>query len=144
MTTDCPEKISIVVFTGEFDKIHYALVMASAAAAIDIPATLFFTMGASRALLANPSWRCLPAGEIGQKNEIAAEVDDGFKKRTVGDFEDLLKACVSLGVKFMVCEMGLRALDLEGTPLRKDIPITTGGIVTLLSEAKARGQIVFV
>jgi peroxiredoxin family protein len=144
MKIDRPEKLSIVVFTGEFDKIHYALVMASAAAAIDIPVTLFFTMAASRALLVNPSWRNLPAGEIGQKNEIAADVDAGFKKRTVGDFEELLQACTSLGVKFMVCEMGLRAMDLEGAPLRKDIPITTGGIVTLLSEAKAHGQIIFV
>ena len=45
MLNERPEKLSIVVFSGDFDKIHYALVMASAAAAIDIPATLFFTMG---------------------------------------------------------------------------------------------------
>ena len=29
-----PEKLSIVVFSGEFDKVHYALVLASAAAAM--------------------------------------------------------------------------------------------------------------
>jgi peroxiredoxin family protein len=144
MTEERPEKLSIVVFSGDFDKIHYALVMASAAAAIDIPATLFFTMGASRALLANPSWRNLPAGEIGRDGETAGDVDDGFKKRTVGDFEDLLQACTSLGVKFMVCDMGLRAMDLEGAPMREDIPIETGGMVTFLSDAKARGQMVFI
>ena len=147
MTTDTresPDKLSIVVFSGEFDKIHYALVMASAAAAIDIPATLFFTMGASRALLAEPSWRSLPAGEIGSEGETAGDVDDGFKKCTVADFEDLLQACTSLGVKFMVCDMGLRAMDLEGAILRQDIPIQTGGMVTFLSDAKARGQMVFI
>jgi peroxiredoxin family protein len=144
MTAQRPEKLSIVVFSGEFDKIHYALVMASAAAAIDIPATLFFTMGASRALLAEPSWRNLPAGEIGGAGELAGDVDDGFKERTVADFEDLLQACTSLGVKFMVCDMGLRAMDLEGALLREDIPIETGGMVTFLGDAKARGQMVFI
>ena len=43
-----PEKLSLVVFSGDFDKVHYALVMASAAAAIDTPVTLFFTMEGAR------------------------------------------------------------------------------------------------
>lgn len=143
-----PEKLSIVVFSGDFDKVHYALVMASAAAAIDIPATLFFTMGASRALLASdnddPQWRNLPAGEIGEKGETGGDIDDGFKARTVATFEDLLQACVAMGVKFMVCDMGLRAMDLEGAKLRDDVPIETGGMVTFLNDAKAQGQMVFV
>ena len=144
-----PEKLSIVVFSGDFDKVHYALVMASAAAAIDIPATLFFTMGATRAVLATPEggapwWRELPAGEIGRDGQTGGDIDDGFKKRTVATFEDLLEACVAMGVKFMVCDMGLRALDLEGAALRPDVPFETGGKVTFLNDAQARGQMVFV
>lgn len=139
-----PDKLSIVVFSGDFDKIHYALVMASAAVAIDIPATLFFTMGASRALLKTPSWRTLPAGEIGRDGQNAGDVDDGFKQNTVADFEDLLAACVSLGVKFMVCDMGLRAMGLEGAALRPDVPVQTGGMVTFLNDARAGGQMVFI
>jgi len=144
MTTQRPDKLSIVVFSGDFDKIHYALVMASAAVAIDIPTTLFFTMGASRALLASPSWRILAAGEIGRDGETAGDIDDSFKKRTVADFEDLLQACVTLGVKFMVCDMGLRAMDLEGAALREDVPIETGGMVTFLNDARSSGQMVFI
>lgn len=144
MTTERPEKLSIVVFSGDFDKIHYALVMASAAAAIDIPATLFFTMGAGRALLETPSWRALPAGEIGRDGETAGDIDDGFKRRGVAGFEDLLQACVALGVKFMICDMGLRALGLEGAALRDDVPVETGGMVTFLNGARAGGQMVFV
>jgi len=139
-----PEKLSIVVFSGDFDKIHYALVMASAAAAIDIPATLFFTMGASRALLASPSWRTLSPGEIGRDGQTAGDIDDDFKSRTVADFEDLLQACVTLNVKFMVCDMGLRAMDLEGAALRDDVPIESGGMVTFLNDARALGQMVFI
>ncbi|HER26050.1 MAG TPA: hypothetical protein ENI69_02965 [Rhodospirillales bacterium] len=144
-----PEKISIIVFSGEFDKIHYALVTAAAAAAIDIPATLFFTMAASRALLApdddgRPAWRNLPPGHSGAMGPTAGRVDDGFKERTVANFEDLLTSCVALGVKFMVCDMGLRALDLEGAQLRHDVPIETGGMVTFLNDASASGQMLFI
>ncbi|MBL6931918.1 MAG: DsrE/DsrF/DrsH-like family protein [Rhodospirillales bacterium] len=144
-----PQKLSIIVFSGDFDKVHYALVMASAAAAIDIPTTLFFTMGATRALMATangnePAWRGLPAGEIGGDGKTGGDIDDDFKDKTVATFEDLLQACVAMGVKFMICDMGLRAMGLEGASLRRDVPIETGGMVTFLNDAKASGQMVFV
>jgi peroxiredoxin family protein len=146
MLNERPEKLSIIVFSGDFDKIHYALVMASAAAAIDIPSTLFFTMGASRALLASPenAWRYLPGGESSKSEETGSDVDKKFKKRTVATFEELLQACVSLGVKFMICDMGLRAMDLEGETLRGDVSFETGGMVTFLNDARANGQIIFI
>ena len=147
-TDERPAKLSIVVFSGDFDKIHYAFVMAGAAAAINIPVTLFLTMGASRALLADqdgqPAWRTLPAGEIGNGGECGGDIDDGFRERTVATFEDLLQACVAMDVKFMVCDMGLRALDLEGAVFRDDVPIETGGMVSFLNDARAEGQMVFI
>ena len=34
-------------------------------------------------------------------------------QRGVGDFETLLQACVELGARFIVCEMGLRSLGID-------------------------------
>ena len=140
------EKLSIIIFSGDFDKIHYALVMASAAAAIDIPVTLFFTMSASRALLASPenAWQCLPGGAIAKTGETGDDIDNQFKERMVATFEELLQACVSLKVKFMVCDMGLRAMDLDGKALRSDVPLETGGMVTFYNDAFSNGQMVFI
>ena len=56
------------------------------------------------------------------------------RERGVGDFETLLQACVELGAKFIVCEMGLRALDIDRSRLRTDVPFTVAGIVTLYEE----------
>ncbi len=144
-----PDKLSIIVFSGDFDRVHYALVTASAAVAIDIPVTLFFTMEASRALLApidngHATWRDLPVGPSSALGRNGGEMDDGFKQRTVADFEDLLAACVALGVRFMVCDMGLRALDLEGARLREDVPVESGGMVTFLNDASRTGQMLFI
>jgi peroxiredoxin family protein len=58
------------------------------------------------------------------------------KQRGVGDFETLLQASVELGVRFIVCEMGLRSLGIDRASLRSDVPFTIAGIVTLLEETK--------
>src|SRR5262249_60654690 len=58
------------------------------------------------------------------------------RERGVGDFETLLSACVELGARFIVCEMGLRSLGIDRSGLRTDVPFTVAGIVTLLEETK--------
>ena len=143
-----PEKLSIVVFSGDYARIHYALVMAGGAAATGIPVTLFFTMEACRALAAAgpdgaPAWRTLAAGD-GAHAGGAGAVDDGLVARGVAGFEELLTACPTLGVRVMVCEMGLRAMGLEAGDLRRDVPIEPGGVVTFLNDASKDGSLLFV
>jgi len=146
MNPDRPQKLSIVGCSGKFDRVHYALVMASAAAAIDTPVTLFFTMEAVRNILkpdadGTQSWAtqtttmCLETG---------ADMDAGFQERGVADFETLLTACRDLGVRFMVCEMGLKALDLKREDIREDLNIELGGVVTFLNDANKDGSVIFI
>ena len=59
-------------------------------------------------------------------------------------FEELLEACVALGVRIIVCTMGLKAVALDETALRTDLGIETGGLVTFLTDARADGSIMFV
>jgi len=140
-----PDKLSIVVFSGEFDKVHYALVMASGAAAIGRPVTLFFTMEACRAILAPDAdgaaaWR----STVTTTGANGGEIDDMFADKRVATFEELLEACIAMEVKFMVCEMGLRAMDLPREALREDIPFEDGGVVTFLNDASQDGAMLFI
>lgn len=145
-----PDKLSIVVYAGTFDKVHYALVMAAAAAAMGKPVTLFFTMGGIRALMAplgdgTPAWRSMPvSSDSGLEGVSGGQVDDTFKERGVATFEELLQACTELNVKFMVCEMGLRAMGMERDDLRKDVTIKAGGVVTFLNDASASGATILI
>jgi len=125
------DKLSLVVFSGDFDRVHYALVLAAGAVASNHAVTLFFTMGAARALV---DWRTLPG----------AEADETLRARGVAGFEELLEACVALGVTIMVCEMGLRALGVDAATLRPDVPVTAGGIVTFLADASKDGGMLFI
>jgi peroxiredoxin family protein len=140
------ERLSVLLLSGSFDRAHYALAMASSAAALDRPATIFVSLAATRALLApdaggRPGWARLPVSAelAGPGCTDGAFLDERNRARGVAGFEELLQACVALGVEIMVCEMGLRTLDLPADALRDDVPIRSGGLASLLGLG---GQIV--
>jgi peroxiredoxin family protein len=111
-----PDKLSIVVYSGDAGRIHYALMMASSSVAIGKAATLFFTMEAVRALAAPLA----PASE------------------------ELLQASVELGARLMVCEAGLISVGLTRAHLRADLALQECGIVTFLHDVGERGQVLFI
>jgi peroxiredoxin family protein len=123
--------LGLVVLSGDYMRVHYALMMASAAAAIDRPVTLFFTMDAVPAVEAGEGWRALEG----------AERDDAMKTRGVADFETLLEACTAMEVAFMVCEAGLKARDVSADLVRGDLGVEVTGLVTFY-RAVGEGEIV--
>jgi peroxiredoxin family protein len=140
------ERLSLILLSGSFERIHYGLAMASAAAALARPVTLFATLGATRAFLAagadgRPGWAGLALGpdvaDPGLPDGLA--LDARNRQRGVAGFEELLQACIGLGVEIIVCEMGLRAQDLAAAALRADLPIQRAGLATLLARP---GQLV--
>jgi len=139
------DRLCLIALAGDYDRVHYALSMASCAAAVGRPVTLFFTMGALRALEKGadgaPGWAGLAPAPDGQP---AAARDRAHETAGIATFEELLAACVELEVTFMVCEMGLKAEGLTRDALRDDVPVAEGGLVTLYAEAKDGGQIVVV
>ncbi|MDH3335380.1 MAG: DsrE/DsrF/DrsH-like family protein [Rhodospirillaceae bacterium] len=141
---DGVEKLSLIVHSPDIGKIHYALVLAAGAAAINKPVTMFFTMGASTVLSKNNGdvapWHSMPAN--GFANGL--EMDNSLKQRAMADFQTLFQACIDLGVRFMVCEMGLLFAKIEQTDLRDDINIEITGVVTFLNDASKDGSIIFI
>lgn len=111
-----PAKLSLVVYSGEAGKVHYAWMMAASSLAIGKGATLFFTGEAIRSLAAKAPYAT----------------------------EELIQACAQLGAKFMVCEAGLIAVKLARKDLRADLDLAECGIVTFLNDCDPAGQIVFI
>ena len=107
----------VVVFSGRYEKVHYALAMASAAVAVNKPATLFFTMEAIRGLgkedgTGNPGWHALKA----QDGRAARARDEDF-------------AATSCAIQNIL----LAAVDLQlGTYLRTGALIEDDGVRELL------------
>ena len=94
-----------------------------------------------RAVLAPSGWRHLRPDVQGA---TATSLDFGYSERGVATFEELLSACADLGAKFMVCEMGLRALGLEHEKRRAELTIEVGGVVTFLNDACKDGEMLFI
>ena len=138
------ERLSLILLSGSFEQVHYGLAIASAAAALARPVTLFVTLAAIRAFLApapdgRPAWAGLPAGPDPAGCADGGALDARNRERGVAGFEELLQACVGLGVEIIVCEMGLRAQGITAAALRPDLPIQRAGLATLLARP---GQVV--
>lgn len=123
------DKLSLVIHSGDYSRMHYALVMASAAAAIGKPVTILFA-GTSVQALAK-TWH-MP------------DEDHRVKALRVAGFEELLTACRDLGARLLACETALALAELKPAQLRGDLNLEIAGAVTLLGDASATSQIVFV
>ena len=127
-------RLSIIVFDGAFARVHYALVLASAAAASNRGVTLFFT-GRALAALTSGGWRRLDG-------DPAAE-DARARSCGTATFDDLMAACRDLGVRFLACEMGLRVQGLQPEALT-EAPVEITGVVTFLNATPADAQMLFI
>lgn len=140
-------RLSLIVAAEDYDRVHYALAMASAAAATGRPTTLFFTLGALKTLLADradgiPGWAALAPAAGGR---TAIERDTSHSEAGIATIEELISACVELGTTIRVCEMALRAEGLSPADFRSDVTVSEGGLVSFLAEAERdNGQIVFI
>lgn len=131
--------LSLVVFSGGFDRVHYALSIAAAAAAVGRPVSLLFAGRAVRALLPG-GWPDLDPAEDGTP---PATRDAVCAARGVAGFDELLESCAALGVHMVACEMALRLLDPPAAAApRADLGATVGGIVGFLD--RSAGSITFV
>jgi peroxiredoxin family protein len=133
--------LALIVQAGGYDRVHYALVLASAAAATGRPVTLFFTGRALPALLDRKGWRRLDFSDDGTSPEAR---DATLAHRGVATMEELLTACAELDVRFLACEMGWRALGVRDIAIRPDLSVETAGVVTLLGSVSPDHHLVYV
>jgi peroxiredoxin family protein len=119
-------RLGILLEDGSHNRAHYALVVASGAAALGREVTLFATNAGCRLLLD-------PCPLVADPREAA------ILSRGVAGIATLLSACVELGVRRIACEAGLKAEGLGGLALARGVEVA--GIATFL-EAVGSGQIV--
>lgn len=127
-----PLPLGIVLLSATYERAHYALMMATAAAAVGRPTVLFATMGGIAAFTRG-GWQGLPG----------AEADATHQARGVAGFAELLAAAVELEVRLIVCEAGLKALAITADALDPDLPGEVAGLATFY-DAVGDGSIVVV
>jgi predicted peroxiredoxin len=120
------QPLGILLISGGHERGHYALMLATAAAAIGRPVTLFATNAGCRLLL-----RDAPLERDGREQKLS--------QSGVATLAELMEAAQALGIRLIVCEAGLRAESLTEKPLAEGVEVA--GIVTFLG-AVGSGQVI--
>ena len=118
--------LGILLISGGHERAHYALVLATGAAALGRDVTLFATNAGCRLFLADAPLLADP--------REAALAGTG-----VAGIAVLLEAAQELGLRLIACEAGLRAERLAAAPLLPGV--TVAGVASFLA-AVGDGQIV--
>ena len=120
------QPLGILLRHGDHEAAHYALVLATGAAAIGREVTLFATNGGCHLLLAAPPL-------------LADAREAVLAERGVATLAVLLEAAAELGIRRIACEAGLRAEALTASALAPGVEVA--GVVSFLA-AVGPGQIV--
>ena len=137
--------LAMVVAAHDYERVHYALVIAATAAALDKRVTLLFTLGALAALKqvaaeGGPGWHALPS----PTGAPAAALDAAHHQQGVATLEELFESCAALGVRFLACEMALRQQRLTVDDLRTDLRVEAAGVAALLAGVGGEGKLMTV
>jgi peroxiredoxin family protein len=147
-------KLSMVVFSGELDKVLAALVIATGAVAMGMEVVMFFTFWGTPVLrdkkkkaggkdvMGKMFGAMLPTGtgdvklsNMNMGGMGTAMMKSLMKKKNVASLEEMLEMAEELGVRIYVCEM---TMDLMGFKREEFIDykgMGFAGVATFLQEA---------
>jgi peroxiredoxin family protein len=149
------DQLSMVVFSGDMDKILAAMVIATGASAYDMKVKLFFTFWAISALR-DPSKNgrgknfiekmfgmMLPRGSAGLKLSKmnmcgmgTAMIKGIMKKHKVASLEEMFRTAGELGVEIAICEMSMNLMGFKKEEMMDYPQMTVCGVATFLSDAQ--------
>ncbi len=145
------DRVSLVVFSGELDRVLAAFVIATGAAALGEQVSMFFTFWGLNALRQKKSFggktlfqkmmaimspngsKKLPVSKMNYFGIGAKMLRSMMKEKNVASLEDLMAMAREMGVRVIACEMsrdvmGVSDAELAGAP-------ECGGVATFLGDA---------
>jgi peroxiredoxin family protein len=147
------EKLTLVILSGDLDKVMASFIIASGAAAAGMEVVMFFTFWGLKAIQRDGVFtgkgllgRMLGAMNRGGLNAIGpSRLNMGgmgrwmfklmMKQKGVTQLPELREAAIALGVKLMPCQMSMDVMEIDCDHL---IPETMEpvGVATMLEHAK--------
>ena len=149
------DKLSMVVFSGELDKLLAAMIIAAGARAMDMEVTLFFTFWGTAGLrdpkkkvkgkdfMSKMFGMMLPNGSSKLKLSKMNMMGMGtrmmkglMKKKNVASLEEMYQKAGKLGVKIFVCEMSMNLMGFKKEEMIDYPDMNYCGVGTFLGEAE--------
>lgn len=145
-------KLSMVVLSGDLDKVFAALIIATGAAASGMEVTMFFTFWGLKAIqkpgtmtgkgLMGKMLGIMNRGGLGAIGPSRLNMGGMgrwmfklmMKQKGVVSLEELYQTAIDLDVKMMPCDMSMRVMEID-TALLKDNCTEPVGVATFIQEA---------
>jgi peroxiredoxin family protein len=155
------EKASILVFSGNFDKLITSFILATGAAAMGIETTMFFTFWGLTGIKKKSSYAdkhitekmiamMLPSDNASIGNTSMMNMGGVgplfFKyvmgRKNVETLPGLVSVAQEMGVKFIACQMSMEVMGIKEEELLDDVEY--GGVMKYVQSASEAGITLFV
>jgi peroxiredoxin family protein len=149
------DRISIIVFSGDLDKILAAFIIATGAVAMGMEAVMFFTFwgtpvlrdskkkAGGKDLMGKMFGFMLPKGrnaiKLSKMNMAGmgtAMMKSLMKKKNVASLDEMLEMAADLGVKIYICEMSMGLMGFKREEFIDYPNLEYVGVATFLEQAK--------
>jgi peroxiredoxin family protein len=149
------DQLSMVVFSGDLDKILAAMIISTGAAAYDMKVKLFFTFWATAALrdpnkhvsgknfMAKMFGMMLPKGmnkiklsKMHMMGMGTSMIKGLMKKKNVASLPEMFKIAGELGIEINICEMSMDLMGFKRTELIDYPHMNVCGVATFLADAQ--------
>jgi peroxiredoxin family protein len=129
------DKSTIIVHSGDMDKIYSALIVSNGALSMGMEASLFFTFWGLQRLQKGG----LEKGSLSKMHFLGLGkwmIRGRMKKANVASLERLLNDFRELGGKVIACEMTMEIMGIDKKDLNQDIIDEYGAVGTYVNEAR--------
>jgi peroxiredoxin family protein len=129
------EKLTIVVHSGDMDKIYSALIIANGALSMGMETSLYFTFWGLQRLQKGG----LEKGPLSKMHLLGigkSMMKQRMNKANVSSLERLMQDFKELGGKIIACEMTMGIMGIKKEDLREDLITEYGAVGTYIQEAR--------
>jgi peroxiredoxin family protein len=145
------DRVALVVFSGDLDKVVGAFIIATGAAAMGQQVSMFFTfwglsvlkkgtdlggktpMQRMMALMSPGSSKALPVSKMNYFGVGAKMLRSMMKQKNVCSLEEMIELARSLGVRMIACEMSRDVMGINPAELAEGVEC--GGVATFLADS---------
>ena len=128
-------KATIIVHSGDMDKLYSALIIGNGALSMGMDASLYFTFWGLQRLKKGQ----LEKGPLSKMNMLGLGrwmIKKMMRKSNVRDLEGMLRDFKELGGKILACDMTMEIMGIKKEDLREDVITEYCAVGTYVQEAK--------
>ena len=137
------EKLTIIVHSGDMDKIYSALIVANGALSMGMEASLYFTFWGLQRLVKGE----LEKGTLSKMNMAGigkSMIKKRMNKANVASLEQLMKYFKELGGKIIACDMTMEIMGIKKEDLREELITEYGAVGTYIQQARESSVNLFI